>query len=311
MKGLSLADKCIITWIFMIGLAETGHLLMVFGNRPFSDAVVFFAAGICIGGCACGIRWWKKRRGRETGKGARRRAKPAKGDSGITAVYAAVLLVFVLLFLFQIMTIWSQDHTDRGGDQTIETVESILETGSVYAVDPLTGSAYTEGLPLRIRILGLPTLYAILCRLLGISAWKLLTKAVPTAVLLLGYMAYWILAKQLFPNRQERERRLLFLAIVAALICCGSYAFGMDGYGILYCGYRGTTIRSAILLPYTLALCLQHRWKQTLLCLLAEACIVWTLYGLGACLPVVCGMGAIRLWQIRRNGSLHTVGEEG
>lgn len=64
----------------------------------------------------------------------------------------------------------------------------------------------------------------------------------------------------------------------------------MDGFSLLYCGYRGVTVRNLVLIPYVFSLGLRKRWKTVLLCILAEACIVWTLYGLGAGLLTAAGL---------------------
>ena len=66
--------------------------------------------------------------------------------------------------------------------------------------------------------------------------------------------------------------------------------YGMDGFGVMHSGFRGVTIRAAILLPYTVGLVLRKKYKLLVLCVLAEACVVWTFYGLGACLLVSVGM---------------------
>ena len=79
------------------------------------------------------------------------------------------------------------------------------------------------------------------------------------------------------------------MLFVAAVFCVGDYMYGMDGFGILYSGFRGVTIRNVVLLPYTFAAVLRRNWKLAALCVLGEACIVWTFYGMGTCLLAVSG----------------------
>jgi len=312
MKLLSLADKFIIGFMIITGMAETGHLFMVFGHRPFSDAVKLILAEMAMGVLFCpALVLWKRMRG-DRRKQDGIRIIVGKRQKGVGTVTAAAFILFILCFLYQTMTITSGERLDRRGDMTVETVESILQTGSVYEINPLTGSAYNSGVPFRIRILGLPTLYALGCRLTGIPSWDLVTRYVPVIVLILGYLAFLSLAQGLFPDGKDRGKRMIFMAVVAFLLCVGDYAFGMDGYGLIGCGYRGTTIRSAILLPYVFGLCLKHRWKGCVLCVLAEACVVWTLYGMGSCLFITLGMGAVRFWQKQRadKQNLRAVGRE-
>ncbi|MBR1855234.1 MAG: hypothetical protein IJ794_19185 [Lachnospiraceae bacterium] len=350
MKNGSLADKIIIGFLLMLGMAEIGHLLMVFGHRPFSDAVCCFvveAIVLVLGGAGVAIasarRTGRKASGAGSGKlsgarsgkasgtkagGARKKwtkrghGRAGQGFSGkdITPRFAGIGLVFLLLVLFQVMTITSGEKLVIRGDQTIETVQSMLETDGIYMVNPLTGRPYTAGIPKRIQILGLPTFYGILCRLIGMIVRDelrgggvcetLLVGWVPLAMLGLTYLAHWTVAKVLFPEEKDREKRMLFLAVVAAVFCVGNYAFGLDGFGLLYCGYRGVAIRNGILLPYTVGLMLRNKWKIAVFCILAEACIVWTLYGMGACLVVVVGMALVRMWIVKKRGVLCAAGEE-
>lgn len=90
------------------------------------------------------------------------------------------------------------------------------------------------------------------------------------------------------------------MVIVALLFWAGAYHYVMDGFGILYGGFKGTTIRNVVLMPYLLSLCLRRRWAAVFLCIAAEACIVWTLYGAGICLltaaaMALCGLAGHRL----------------
>ena len=303
MKNGSLADKVITGFLLILGMAETGHLLMVFGHRPFSDAVVCFlveAFVLAVGYPA--VCLWRKRG--QTGGG--------KGLTGkdITPTLAGIGLIFGLLALYQVITVSQGESIVLKGDQTIETVQSLLEMDGVYTVNPLTGRAYTAGIPNRIKILGLPTFYAILCRIAGTVAgdplrgssmcFGLITRWMPVIVLCVTYLVYWTMAKILFPERNDREKRILFLTLTAAVFCVGDYLFGMDGFGLLYCGYRGIVIRNCILVPYTFSLMLRGKWKRALLCVLAEGCIVWTLYGLGACAAVMVGMAVLDVCRKRR-----------
>ena len=76
----------------------------------------------------------------------------------------------------------------------------------------------------------------------------------------------------------------IMLILVSVLIWCGDYMVSMDGFQLLHCGYRPTAVRGGILVPFTLSMGLQKKWTSAILAILAEACIVWTLYGMGVCL---------------------------
>lgn len=72
---------------------------------------------------------------------------------------------------------------------------------------------------------------------------------------------------------------------------------GVDGFDIFYGGFRGVTIRAAVLLPYLFSCLFERKYLGAVLCILAEACMVWTLYGAGVCLLVTVAWVALRwLW---------------
>ena len=317
---LYMADRLIVGLMTVVGMAETAHLTAVFLGHSFGDVVsLFVVEAVVLGVAALGVCLWmrfggrlrdsaERRRGghRSAGRGVRHRGR---SGADFTPFIAGLILVLMLLVIYQIVTISLGNSVFRDGDMTVEMVESFLETDGVYLVNPLTGQNYETGVPLRIQILCLPTLYGIFCRIFGLQAVELVWKLVPLFVLFMSYMAFWTLARTLFGEGKDIEKRLLFMALVAALFCVGDYMYGMDGFGLLHCGYRGVAIRGGILLPYTFGLALRHKWKPVFFCVLAEACIVWTLYGMGACLLAALGMGTVRMWQKHHSRALHGAGE--
>ncbi|MCM1101294.1 MAG: DUF6077 domain-containing protein [Clostridium sp.] len=306
-RKLHMADRILVGFLTLLGVAEAAHLTMLFAGRSFAEGIAVFAAGTGVLSVFLGAVWlWRKRRA----PGSRKRGSGWQGRD-ITPLVAGLLLVWTLLLISQIVTVWSGEHVYRAGDMTVETVQSFLQTDGLWQVNPLTGQAYEVGVPKRIQILGLPTFYGVLSRIFGLSAAETVERLIPLWVLFMSYLTYWLLAGTLFPKKQDRVGRLLFMVIVAAVFSVGDYLYGMDGFGLLYGGYRGVTIRNAVLVPYTLSLALRNRWRLVWLCMAAEVCVVWTLYGLGACAVVALGIWILWLWQRKRMESLGETGEEG
>lgn len=294
---LHMADRLLSGFMVILGLAEAAHLAAVFLGRSFSDAVFLFVMGVAVLSVfSAGVCVWLRTLGKEK-RG--RRASNQKGAE-VTPLVAGLFLVFALSVIYQIVTVTSGDSVYRTGDMTVETVESFLETDVIYSVNPLTGRGYEGGVPLRIRIIGLPSFYGMLCRIFGLDAAELVWRLVPLLTLLMSYLAFWLLARTLFAEKKDGSKRLLFMALVAVVFCVGDYLYGMDGFGILYCGFRGVTLRGAVFLPYVFGAALRHRWKLAGLCVLAEVCVVWTLYGMGSCLAAALGMAALRMWRKSR-----------
>lgn len=285
-KGSGRMDAYLTGVPVVIGLAEAAHLAAVLLGWSFSDSVRLFsllAAGGSLTVLLIILAGWGKRRSstayrREHERElVRRRLEASPYTTGQQLLFGA----FGLSILLQIVVIVTGDCSHADGDITVETVNSFLATDAVYQVNPLTGMAYTAGIPFRWKLLCLPTLYSSLCSLFGISAEQLVTRMIPVAVLVGGYLAYGLLAGTLF--EKKTTHRGIFLLLVSLLLWMGDYMNVMDGFGVMYGGYRGTTIRAMILLPCTIAFCLKKKWKNVLLCIVAEACIMWTFYGLGAC----------------------------
>ncbi|MCM1027536.1 MAG: DUF6077 domain-containing protein [Roseburia sp.] len=273
------ADCVATAAILLIGAAEAAHLYGVFLNQPLEKCIIIFgAAGLTGLAALAGAAVYQGRKGK----------KSDGGKTSWTGWEAAMLAVFLLLLLSQLCFVTVGGTADRRSDITLETVGSFLEEDGIYRVNPITGNLYEAGFPNRIKILCLPTMYAMLCRLSGVSPAAMVWRVIPAAALLCSYAAYLCLAKSLFPG--NRRRQLFFLMVTALLIWVGSYRGGMEGFQLLYSGWRGVSWRGAVLIPYTVSLCLRKKYLHSLLCALAEACVVWTLYGLGMCLLVTGGM---------------------
>ncbi len=290
--GYSLADEVLTGWIISIGLAEAAHLAACMLGRSFSDCIKVFGIelGICllVAVVIILLAWQRDKKNAVT----RRRRKQKKVERALAAGpdggQKLIFVLFGLVVLLQFVTVVTGQSVYVDGDMTVETVNSFLATDAVYQVNPMTGEEYTLGMPLRLKILCLPTLYGILCRVFQLDAVQVVWEIVPAFVLIGGYLAYGTVAKKLFP--EDGKKRGSFLLAVSLLYTVGDYLASMDGFGVLHSGFRGTSIRGAILLPYVFGLLLRRKYKLVVLCILAEVCIVWTLYGMGACLLVTVGM---------------------
>lgn len=280
-------DMLLVGVLVGIILAEAAHMVAVLLNRSLSRSAVFFKVGIavCVLIATAVLYIHKRKKGSRLGRSSLGRA--------YTRVEQVAFLFFGVLVILQLIGIVAGDNLYLDGDMTAETVNSFLATDAVYQVNPLTGQAYELGVPLRVKIIGLPTLYAFLCQSFGLSPQQVIWHLVPAVVMLCSYMAYLALAYALFPK--DLIKRGLFLIFVAVLISAGDYLYGMEGFGLLHSGFRGVSIRAAVLIPYTVAAMLRRRWGAAVLCIVVEACITWTFYGMGACLIVALGMTTVQL----------------
>ena len=290
-KRDSFADIVVLCFIMMIGAAEAAHLSGVFFHRTVLACTVIFRVLAVLFAAVLVIFIIFRRFGILLKEKMREKGSRLLTGEKILLVLFAFFAVSQILFMLIGKNVYVQ------GDMTVETVRSFLHTNALYQVNPMTGRAYEDGLPSRLEVLCLPTLYASLSSIFRIRADVLILQVVPVITLLCCYGAYICLAKGLFP--EERNKQLCFLAAVAFLLWIGSCGYGMDGFGLLFSGWRGVTIRNTVLIPYTISLCLRKKYIYLPLCILAEVCIVWTFYGLGACVLVILGMVLTRFLRRR------------
>ena len=232
--------------------------------------------------------------------GRKKKAKavngPAQSGSGKNEVNAGMQWILTgalaFLILIQMLRILSGDRAWLEGDMTLETVNTFLAENAVYSVNPLTGTAYTAGMSFRLKILCLPTLYGTISRWSGMAPTDVVYRLIPCLTLGLGYFAYGKLGNAVFEGNPIKVRT--FLLMVGILFSTGAYMPGVDGFDVFYGGFRGVTIRAIVLVPYLIACLMEKKYFGAVLCILAEACIVWTLYGAGVCLLITAAWVVLR-----------------
>lgn len=270
----NILDALGIFFIMTIGAAELAHIYGLFLHKSFtgcSKLMTVLAALVVV----AAIVWHFFRREKQ-------KVMPMGKKEWIPA------LAVLFLFLSQAVRLALWAAPDLQGDMTVETVNSFLYTDGVYTVNPLTGGALTGGMPTRLQILCLPTLYASLCKVTGLTAYTCVTKVIPVAVLCFAYISFAVLGTALFGK--SRRNTLIFLLAVAALFWLGLNNPGSEGYRLLSAGFTGTAIRDLILVPLTVGWTLRRKYVYAALCVPAEACIVWTLYGLGICIVLMVAL---------------------
>ncbi len=330
MKKNTCMDYLIQGEIVIIGAAEAAHLSSLLLKWSFSRCSMLFlglAGAVCVlAAAALLLRNRKKRRfGGENGRGQKKEGRRRRQSGPQRGAERALFLLFAMILLSQLLYLCIGQNRYRQGDMTVETVGSFLAADGIYHVNPMTGFPFAEGIPLRLKILCLPTLYGSICRIFGLDSKVVVWEIVPMITLLSCYAAFASLGRCLFPDeggescggfaagqsaaggkasaagqstpgqailRRNRTGRLCFLIVVSLILWSGTYFEGMDGFQALYCGWRGTAIRNCVFLPWLLSLCLRRKWFSAVLCVLAEACMVWTLYGMGVCLLTAAGMAA-------------------
>lgn len=292
----TIPEKMIEGFLVLIGIAEVAHLAALFFDLSFSlcTCILFGIAGVVFAFFLT-VSFVKKRKKIVT------EVKKEVGFLKLFKVYPVLFCSIAVLMILQIVWNYWMHVPYLLSDITGETVQSFLASGGVYTVNPLTGEAFTAGMPARLKVLCLPTLYGAICKLTGIAVPVLVYSIVPSFVLILTYLVYNRWALYLFP--QEGKKQAFFMLFVVLLFQFGCYTASMDGYALFFAGYTGASVRVGIILPYALLCCLREKWKSVVLCILAEVCVVWTLYGLGYTVVVamvVLFLKKVHSWLERR-----------
>ena len=194
-QEMSLPDCVLNGGIIVIGLAEAANLAAVMLGWSFSRCVKVFWIGLAV--CcvaAVVVLVVARRRGMELGK----RSKILQNKA--LAVRNLPWLLFALTAVMQVIYVGTMQGVSVDGDMTLESVNSFLDSDRVYEINPLTGNAYTLGMPVRLKVLCLPTLYGILSQSFGIGAELLVYGIVPMTVLVGSFLSYSILAKYIIWN---------------------------------------------------------------------------------------------------------------
>lgn len=274
------ADALVLGAVALIGLGQAAHLCVAFAGASLDMGAALFgglsAALIIV--TIVSVFWKKEKSSRAT----------RRGQAALAKAFGLPAALFGLLTLAQVLLMRISGNVYLNGDMTVETVGSFLEENGAYLVNPMTGAPYGEGIPLRLKLLCLPTLYSVLCKIFQLTPQTVVWGVIPLVTLPCCYSAFSCVGRCLFG--EDRSRRYCFLLFAAVVLWAGSYRLGMDGFGLLYCGWRGVSIRGVVLLPYLISVCLRKKWKLAVLCMMAEACIVWTFYGAGVCTLTAAGL---------------------
>lgn len=277
---IGFADLYVIAFLLCIGAAEVAHLAGVFLGRNMKT-VSFLWAGLFLVLMVIWLILWRCGRKKE--------------NAG--RCHKALPLVFLGLVLVQMLYLFCMQQVYTPGDITLETVVTFLQEDGIHRVNPVTGAAYVNPISTRYKILSLNTLYAAFCYLTGMEADVVVYHIVPLFVLAGCYFAYYKLSGVLF--KEHLGKRYTFLILLTLLFWIMDGATYLDGYAAMQAAYLGTSIRSLILLPWTLTHALKKQWWQCAFCVLAEACICQTLWGLGHCLLLVIIMVILQLCEAK------------
>ncbi len=275
-------------WI-LLGCAEAAHLITIITDRSLQTYTLlcswFSLAGLLMyTGVVCFLfkRQKKQMTVLKTGADSEERYK--------TLPYT------VLLLIMGGVTIWHfcSGYVPEIQDAVYEITLGNVKSGSLMTLHPFLGVETSASMPFRMEILGLSSLYSMLITISQQSAYMIMCKIVPIVLWGFSLLLYWAFAEKFFPK--DASKRWLFVGSAAFIYLVTSGSVGMPGYRLFYAGFSGETIRSILLMPYTVYVSWQRKWYLAALAVLAEACLVWTTFGVGYCFLIAVCMFGVHLW---------------
>ena len=272
-------------WV-LLGCAEMAHLITIITNRSLQTYTTLCSVLVLAGLFAyigIFVYWYHGH-------------KKSIAYSGKVTISPA-MLVFALLAGMTIYRLFG-DYVPDLQDAVYEIVIGNLESGSIMTAHPFLGIDAEAGVPMRLQILGLSSLYSALITFSQQSQYMIMCKMVPLGVWVLSILIYWAFAEELFSG--NHHKKWLFVSMVACLYLATSGSEGMAGYRLFFAGFSGETIRAVLLMPYTLYVCWRKKWSLAVIAVLAEVCLVWTTYGLGYCFIIAVCMFGVHLLMDRR-----------
>ena len=160
-------------------------------------------------------------------------------------LYIGMMLVFVLLIVRMIPGI----HILRE-DIVLETVNTTVETGTMFMYHPLTGMMMDGGMITSKKIVTLPLFYAAFVQFFGIEAYYFLYLVVNVLVLGCSYYACALLFDKV--ATVNRSKMYAYWLVYGLLLLSGDYHKNTLGYRLWYQGYEGITICFGVMVPYLL-----------------------------------------------------------
>ena len=272
-------------WV-LLGCAEVAHVITIMTDRSLQTYTilcgVFSLAGLFV--CA-GIIWFLHFKLKKSQKLSEK------------SIYSPVVWIFAVLAGITIYRLF-QGYVPSLEDAVYEIVIGNLESKKIMTEHPFMGGEMESAIPMRFQILGLSSLYSALITFSQQSQYMIMCKIVPLCVWCFSLLVYWMFAKDLFG--ENIHKKWMFVTCIATIYLLTGESTGFLGNRLFYAGFSGETIRGLVLMPYTLYVCLHKKWILAVVAILAEACLVWTTYGIGYCAWIALCMFVVHLLLDRR-----------
>lgn len=217
-------------------LAYLFQILTIVSGRSFSflrTGLIVSCAALCLAGIAV------VRGGLGDGvagiRSVAHRAVRGGLVEGIAVVRKKILFSAAILVLFLLCVVSIELYEPYfGNDMTVETTAVTLSAGTVYTINPATGTEFEYGMRMLAKCNAMPQFYAVLCSLSGMSAYSFLCRIVPVWGLFLNVCACSVLAGAVGLKGEKRQYFLIFYLL---LLLMGDYHQQTYAFRLLHQGF--------------------------------------------------------------------------
>ncbi|MGN1174329.1 MAG: DUF6077 domain-containing protein [Roseburia sp.] len=172
-----------------------------------------------------------------------------------------LVVVVLLLVLLQTFVLGFGNHIDDDDAFYVATAVTAVDTNTLYAFDPYTGSSYYE-FPARYVLSPFPLLGAVIGKWIGIRPTVFFHTVLPFVLIPLAYGVYFLIGNRVFgENREKIAWFLIFLSLVNLFSGFSPWSVGEF---LLVRIWQGKAVLAAILLPFLIYFVLCHFEKNYL-----------------------------------------------
>lgn len=166
------------------------------------------------------------------------------------------LVVALGLIVFQIVMVTGQAHSDADDAYYVGVANTAVTTDTVYTYDPYTGEPFfttiTNALPYKLSSYNI--LCAVLSFITGIHPAAFMHTVLPAALILVSYLVFYLIGKELF---QSERSVWIFLIFISLLNVFGNYSAYTAQTFLLFRIWHGKAIVANIVLPMMILLFLR------------------------------------------------------
>ena len=189
-----------------------------------------------------------------------------------------VLKVAMIVIVLQAVYVSYYQHIDDDDAFYVGTAETAVTTDSVMKYDPYTGEAYQE-FPARYVLSPFPIFVAFISKLIEIKPIIVAHTILPTILIPLVYMVYYMLARLFY--KEDSEKIGYFILILCFALAYANYTQYTQGSFMFLRIWQGKAVLTAILLPVIYYFFFQYldtdkSWRTIfmLLCVMGACCMV-------------------------------------